>query len=260
MKSFAIMVLGMVMVSPALAEIKTRVVEYQDGDVTCKGFLAFDASKKEKLPGVLVVHEWWGLDDYAKMRAEMLAKLGYVAFCPDMYGNGKVAAHPKEAGEMSGTVRKNVKAWQQRASAGLKVLAGLPEVDSTRLAAMGYCFGGSTALQLAYVGSDLKAVVTFHAALPEPTAEQVKAIKAKILVCHGADDFFIPEKAITAFKEKLTSGKVSLQFESYPGAVHSFTVKGADQREIKGMGYNAAADEKSWKQMQALFTEVFAKK
>ena len=160
--------------------------------------MAVDDSNKEKKPGILVVHEWWGLDEYAKMRAEMLAKLGYVAFCPDMYGSGKVAEHPKEAGEMSGTVRKNVKVWQQRATAGLKILTSQPEVDSTNIAAIGYCFGGSTALQLAYTGADLKAVVTFHAALPLPVGDEVKAIKPKILVCHGADDFFIPEKAITA--------------------------------------------------------------
>ena len=246
--------------APAVAAVKTQTVEYTYAETKLKGFLAYDDAVKEKRPGVLVVHEWWGLDDYAKMRAEMLAKLGYVAFCPDMYGDGKATEHPKEANEMASSVRKNVKVWQGRAAAGLKVLAEQPQVDATKLAAIGYCFGGATALQLAYTGADLKAVVTFHAALPAPSDAEAKAVKGKVLVNHGADDFFIKPEAITAFKAKLEAAKVPLQFESYPGAVHSFTVKGADKKEIKGMAYNAEADEKSWAAMLKVFGDVFGKK
>jgi len=243
----------------AAAAVKSKEIDYEHDGTKFRGFLAYDDAAKEKRPGVLVVHEFWGLDEYAKKRASMLAELGYVAFCPDMYGEGKVVDHPKEAGKMAQTVRMNIKTWQGRATAGLKVLQSQENVDGDKLAAIGYCFGGSTALQLAYTGAPLKAVVTFHAALPTPTEEHAKAIKARVLVCHGADDAFISSEAIDMFKAALDKAGVKYQFESFPGAVHSFTVKDADKREIKGMGYNEAADKKSWQQMQDLFKEVFAK-
>ena len=184
--------------------------------------------------------------------------MGYVAFACDMYGNGQLAKHPKEAQEFATTVRKNVDVWRGRAKAAYDILAKHELVDATKLAAIGYCFGGSTALQLAYTGADLKAVATFHAALPEPTPEQAKSIKASILVCHGADDNFIPKEAITKFKTALSeNSKHPLQFESYPGTVHSFTVPDADKHMIKGMAYNADADKKSWASMKVLFAKAF---
>jgi dienelactone hydrolase len=245
--------------SHLFAEIKTQTIEYKHDGTTMKGYLAFEDSVSAVRPGVLVVHEWWGLNDYAKNRAVELAKLGYVAFCPDMYGDGKTTEHPKEAGEMATLVRKNVKAWQGRAQAGLEVLKKQVQVDGTKIAAIGYCFGGSTCLQLAYTGADLAAVVTFHAALPAPTDEEAKSVKAKILVCHGADDFFISKESISAFKGALEKGKVSLDFQAYPGAVHSFTVTGADKKEIKGMAYHEEADKKSWQQMKDLFKATLGK-
>ena len=244
----------------ATAAVKTKDVSYTFDGVTFKGQLAYDDAVHGKRPGVLVVHEWWGLNDYAKKRAEELAKLGYVAFACDMYGDGKLTTHPEDATKFASDVRKNVAVWQGRAKAALKVLAENEMVDSTKLAAMGYCFGGSTALQLAYSGADLKAVATFHAALPTPTADQAKAINAKLLVCHGADDFFIKPEAIKSFKDGLDAAKVKYTFESYPGAVHSFTVPGADEHKIKGMAYNKEADEKSWTAMKSLFAEAFAEK
>ncbi|HKB36507.1 MAG TPA: dienelactone hydrolase family protein [Gemmataceae bacterium] len=247
-------------VAPARAELKTKAVTYEHDGVTFKGHLAWDDAKQGKRPGVLVVHEWWGLNDYARQRAEQLAGLGYVAFACDMYGNGKTTEHPKEAGTFAGEVRKNVKAWQGRAEAALKVLQQQDAVDPKRCAAIGYCFGGSTALQLAYTGADLKAVVTFHAALPVPTEEQAKAIKARIQVHHGADDSFIPAETIEKFKAALDEAKVKYEFVSHPEAVHSFTVKGADAKNLKGIAYNEAADKKSWKMMLELFGEVFGEK
>ena len=241
------------------AGVKTKTIEYDHDGTKFVGFLAYDDATNDKRPGVLVVHEWWGLNEYAKKRATMLAEMGYVAFCPDMYGNGQVTEHPKEAGKMAQTVRMNVATWQARAKAGLKVLTSQEQTDTKNLAAIGYCFGGSTALQLAYVGSDLKAVCTFHAALPTPTDEQAKAIKAKILICHGADDAFISKESIEKFKKGLDHAKAKYQFESYPGAVHSFTVPEADKKELKGMAYNEAADKKSWQQMKDLFKEAFGK-
>jgi dienelactone hydrolase len=240
----------------AHAAVKTKVVSYMHDGVTLKGVLAWDDAASGKRPGVLVVHEFWGLNDYARKRAEELAKLGYVAFACDMYGDGKNTEHPKEAAAFAGEVRKNLKTWQGRALAGLKVLQDSDLVDSHNLAAIGYCFGGSTALELAYVGAPLKAVATFHAALPTPTEEQAKAIKPRIVVCHGADDPLIPQKAIDAFKGALDAAKVHYEFKSYSGAVHSFTVPHADKAGIKGVAYNADADRQSWEAMQTLFRET----
>jgi dienelactone hydrolase len=245
---------------PAVAAVKTEVVEYAYDGTTLKGVLAYDDAVAGKRPAVMVVHEWWGLNDDAKGRAEMLAKMGYVAFCADMYGNGQVTEHPKEAGEMATKVRSNVKSWLGRANAGLDVLRKHDRVDATKLAVIGYCFGGSTALQVAFSGADgVKAVASFHGALPVPTADQVKATKAKILVCHGADDSFIPAATIEKFRKALDDGGAKYQFDAYPGAKHSFTVKGIDAKKIDGLAYNEAADTKSWAAMKSLFDEVFAK-
>jgi dienelactone hydrolase len=241
------------------AAVKSKEIEYEADGTKLKGHLYFDDAEKGKRPGVLVFHEWWGLNDHAKKRAESLASMGYVAFAADMYGDGKVTEHPKEAAKMAQAVRMNAKVWQARAQAALKQLQSFETVDGDKLAAIGFCFGGSTALQLAYSGAPLKSVVTFHAALPKPTEEQAKGIKARILVAHGADDSFISKESIEAFKKALDDAKVKYQFESYPGTVHSFTVPEADKKEIKGMAYNEAADKKSWQQMQDLFKETLGK-
>jgi dienelactone hydrolase len=243
----------------AAAAVKTKEIEYEHDGTKLKGLLVFDDAGTGKRPGVLVFHEWWGLNDYAKKRAAMLAELGYVAFCADMYGDGKVTEHPKEAGKMAQEVRMNAKVWQGRAQAALKVLQSQENVDGDKLAAIGYCFGGSTALILAYSGAPLKAVTTFHAALPTPTDEQAKALKARLLIGHGADDAFVSKDSIEKFKAALDTAGVKYQFEAYPGAVHSFTVPEADKKEIKGMAYNAEADKKSWQQMQDLFKETLGK-
>ncbi|MBA4067012.1 MAG: dienelactone hydrolase family protein [Isosphaera sp.] len=244
---------------PAPAAVVTKTVEYEHDGAKLKGFLAYDDAAKEKRPGVLVVHEWWGLDEYAKGRCRQLAELGYVAFAADMYGDGKTVNHPDDARKMATAVRENVKAWRGRAEAGLKQLASQPNVDGSKLAAIGYCFGGSTCLQLAYAGADLKAVATFHAALPAPTAEEAKAVKARLYVAHGEDDFFIPKEAVAAFRKALDAAGVKYVFEGFPGVVHSFTVPGADAHAIKGMKYDKAADEKSWKAMRGLFQETLGR-
>jgi dienelactone hydrolase len=247
-------------VVPCHAEVKTKAITYMYDGTTFKGHLAWDDAAKGKRPGILVVHEFWGLDGYARKRAEQLAALGYVAFACDMYGDGKTTEHPKEAAAFAGEVRKNVKSWQGRAQASLKVLTDQDNVDATKLAAIGYCFGGSTALQLAYSGADLKAVVTFHAALPTPDAEQAKAIKAKILVNHGALDKFIPEEAITKFRAALEEAKVDYTMVFFGGAVHSFSVKEADAKKVPGLAYHAGADQRSWEYMKLMFREAFGEK
>jgi dienelactone hydrolase len=254
-----LMVLGCSSASMTDAAVQTKTIIYQDGGTECRGFLAYDDAVAGPRPGVLVVHEWWGLNDYARNRAKELAALGYVAFAADMYGEGKTVEHPKDAGEMAGKVRANVAAWRQRAQAALAVLKSQPQCDATRLAAMGYCFGGSTALQLAYTGADLKAVATFHAALPEPSPAEAGQVKAKLLVCHGAKDTFIPEPAIKAFRGKLDGAKVAYEFLAYPNAVHSFTVPDAGKHGNPGMQYDEAADKDSWAKLTALLKTALAK-
>lgn len=245
--------------STAHGKVVTKTVTYKDAGTELIGFFAWDDAKTGKRPGILVVHEWWGLNDYAKMRAKKLAGLGYVAFALDMYGGGKVTEHPREAGQWAGMIRKNQKAWRQRALAGLRILKGQELVDTTKLAAIGYCFGGATALELAYSGADLKAVVTFHGALPTPTAEQAKQIKARIVICNGASDKFIGDEAISKLQAALTKAKVDWEMIYYAGAVHSFTVPGTDKRNIPGIAYNKKADERSWRQMRLVFGDVFGK-
>jgi dienelactone hydrolase len=252
-------VAGFMFVAHAEAAVQTKVVKYKHGAQECHGFLAWDDAKEGKRPGVLVVHEWWGLNDYAKDRAKQLAELGYVAFCADMYGDGKVVDHPKDAGEMAGKVRMNVDDWRKRAQEALATLKAQPQCDPERLAAIGYCFGGSTCLQLAYTGADLKALATFHAALPTPAADEAKKIKPRLLICHGADDKFIPDDAIRSFRTALDAAQTKYEFVAYPGAVHSFTVPDADRHGNPGLKYQKAADEDSWKKLQALLSETLGK-
>jgi dienelactone hydrolase len=241
------------------AAVQTKDIEYEHDGTKLKGVLAFDDAATGKRPGVLVFPEWWGLNDYAKMRAKQLAEMGYVAFAADMYGDGKVTEHPEDARKMSTAVRMNQAEWLGRAQAALKVLQSQENVDKDHLAAIGYCFGGSTALILAASGAPLKAVSTFHAGLPGFTADQAKPIKARILVNHGADDTFVSKESIDKFKAALDAAGIKYQFESYPGAVHSFTVKEADKHGIKGMAYNEAADTKSWQATGELFKEALGK-
>ncbi|HKB04222.1 MAG TPA: dienelactone hydrolase family protein [Gemmataceae bacterium] len=245
--------------SSAGAAVKTKDIEYEHDGIKLKGVLAYDDAATGKRPGVLVFHEWWGLNDYAKMRAQQLAESGYVAFAADMYGAGKVTDHPKEAGKMAQEVRMNRDVWQGRAQAALKVLQGQENVDKEHIAAIGYCFGGSTALILAASGAPIKAVSTFHAALPPLTADDAKKIQARLLINNGADDSFVSKDSIEAFRKALDAAGVKYLFENHPGAVHSFTVKEADKHEIKGMAYNEAADKKSWQAMQTLFKDTLGK-
>lgn len=260
MRAVLALTLTLAVALPGSAAVQTKEVTYEFDGVQFKGTLAWDDAATGKRPGVLVVHEWWGLDDYARGRAKQLAGMGYVAFACDMYGNGKHVDHPMDAQGLATAVRKNVDVWRGRAKSALKVLSDNEHVDATRLAAIGYCFGGSTCLQLAYSGADLKAIATFHAALPTPKPEEAKAIKAKVLVTHGADDTFIPKEAIDKFQAALKDAGKDLRFESYPGVVHSFTVPDADKRMLKGMAYNAEADRKSWASMTALFEPTLGKK
>lgn len=233
--------------------IKTEEVRYQHGDLECHGYLAWDDSVEGPRPGVLVLHEWWGLNDYARERTRQLAELGYLAFAADIYGEGKTVDHPQDAGAMSGKVRENVADWRQRAVKALEVLKARPNCLPDQVAAIGYCFGGATALQLGYTGADLKSIATFHAALPTPSDAEAEAIKAEVLICHGADDTFVSEEAVNSLKEQLSEADVEFEFIAYPGARHSFTVPSADEHGLEGLKYDEAADRKSWEEMKQLF-------
>jgi dienelactone hydrolase len=242
---------------PAEAAVKTEYVTYKTGATTLKGYLAWDDALTGKRPGVVVFPEWWGLNDYARKRAEQLAGMGYVAFAADMYGDGKITEHPMEAKAMADAVRKDMKEWQARAQAALKVLRDQAMVNGNKMAAIGYCFGGSTALQLTYTGADLAAAVSFHGALIVPDAKQTKAIKASILICHGAADSFIPEEACQQTRAALDKGHVDYEMIYFGGAQHSFTNPDADKKGLPGMSYNAHADHRSWAAMTNLFRDVF---
>src|SRR5262245_31563104 len=251
------LVIILAMVTSAHAAVQTKTITYKDGDLECKGYLAYDDAISGPRPGVLVVHEIWGLNDYARSRAERLAKMGYIALAADMFGGGKASDHPDEAMAMGRKVRQNIDAWRRRALAGIDTLKAQPQCDPSRLAAIGYCFGGSTVLELAYAGTPLKAVVSFHGAPVAAKPYEVKNIKADILMCHGAADSFIPASAIKAFRDPLDQGGVKYEFVAYPGVVHSFPVPGAENRGMNGLKYDKHADEDSWKRMAELFKEKF---
>ena len=241
----------------AQAEVRMERIEYRHGDAVLEGYLAYDDAVAGKRPGVLVVHEWWGVNDYAKRRAEQLARLGYVAFALDMYGRGVSTTDAKEAGRLAGIFRNDRPLGRARAAAGLDVLKKRPQVDPTRIAAIGYCFGGSVVLEMARGGADLKGVVSFHGGLATPNPADAKNIKGKVLVLHGADDTFESLAEIAAFQEEMRQAGVDWQMNYYGGAVHSFTNPDAGKAGIKGVAYNEAADRRSWQAMRDFFDEIF---
>lgn len=250
---------SLVAVSQAHAKVQSKTIAYKHGDAELQGYLAWDDSIEGKRPGVLVVHEWWGLNDYVRARADQLAKFGYVAFAIDMYGEGKITKHPKQASEWAGQIRANVEQWRERALTGLGVLRKQEQVDSSRLAAIGYCFGGATVMQMAYAGAELKGVVSFHGSLPAPEPQQQKEgrIKASLLICHGAADPFVPEDRAQKLREALSAAGADWHMVYYGGARHSFTNPDADQYGVDGIKYDKQADERSWRHMQIFFEGLF---
>ena len=234
-----------------------ETVEYKDGDVTLKGYLAYDDAKPGKRPGVLVIHEWWGLNEYAKSRAEQLAKLGYVAFAADMYGDGFVTTSAEEAGKHAGQFKEDRVAGRRRIRAGLAVLQQQKLVDAHRIAAIGYCFGGTSVLELARSGADVAGVVSFHGGLATPLPAKAGEVKAKVLVCHGADDAFESPAEIAAFQQEMREAGADWRMIYYGGALHSFTNPQSGKFGIPGVAYNEKADRRSWADMQQFFAEIF---
>ena len=244
------------------AKLITRSVAYEHAGVKLEGYLAYDDARTAggKLPGVLVVPEWWGLNEFVKERAEALAKLGYIAFATDMYGAGIVTTDARKAGELAGQFYGKP-LMAERAQAGLDQLLQTGFVDRARVAAIGFCFGGSTCEALAYSGAPLAGIVSFHGGPVPAPADAAAKTKAKFLICTGAVDPFVKPEALAALTKSLEDAHIDYQVISYAGAVHSFTNPGADRlakdNGLIGMGYNEAAARRSWRQMQVFFQEIF---
>ena len=244
----------------AQAGITTEEIKYKVGDTEFTGYLAYDDAIKGKRPGVIVVHEWWGHNDYARGRAEKLAALGYTGFAVDMYGTGKLAAHPKDATAFMGAIMGDFNVAKSRFEKAHALLRSHASVDGTKIAAIGYCMGGAIVLNMAKSGADLKGVASFHGSLgPAVTAEPGK-VTAKIRVYNGAADPFVPSDSVKAFEAEMKVGGADYVMKNYDGVQHSFTNPGADKFGEKfklPLVYNKAADEDSWAAMTAFFKEIF---
>jgi len=253
---FILLALGL----SARAELVTEPITYDAAGKTLQGVIVYDDEVEGPRPGVLVVHEWWGHNEYARKRASMLAELGYTAFAVDMYGEGKQADHPDNAREFATEVMSSLPLMVARFTAAMYHLQNHPTVDREKIAAIGYCFGGAVVLNMARKGVDLDAVVSFHGSLatPEPAVEGM--VKARILVCHGADDSFISAEDVAGFKQEMKDAKADYTFAAYPGAKHSFTNPEADAFAAEfGMdvAYSAEADRQSWDDMKSFLAESF---
>jgi dienelactone hydrolase len=235
-------------------------MEYNAEGVVMKGYLAYDENIQGRRPGVLVVPEWWGLNDYVRMRTRMLAELGYTAMAVDMYGEGKVVMTPDEAGKLSSEAMRNFDVAKARFMAAMDFLKHQPTIDPTRIAAIGYCFGGGVVLNMARQGMDLKGVASFHGGLAAVKPAQPGSVKAKVLVLHGGADKFVTPEQVEAFKQEMKSAGADFKFVSYPGATHSFTNPEATELGKKfsmPIAYNAKADEESWNEMKGFLSKIF---
>lgn len=257
---FAFLFLVLAGVVSARAEIVGKMIEYSTNGTALKGYLAYDNSIEGKRPGIIVVHEWWGLTDYPKKRADMLAKLGYVAFAADMYGDGKTADNPGDAQTYAGESMKDFSLLKDKFSAAIDVLKKNEHVDTNKIAAIGYCYGGGVVLNMSRAGFDLKCVVSFHGNLAAVEPAQKGKVKGKILVCNGGADKFTSEESINSFKKEMKAAGVDFTFKSYKGALHAFSNPDATALGKKfnmPIAYNKKADKESWAEMQKLFKTAF---
>lgn len=258
MARFALFALTLMLAAaPASAALHTETVPYRDGDVLLEGYLAYDEAIATRRPVVLVVHEWQGLGGYAKRRAEQLAQLGYVGFAVDMYGKGVFAKDHEEAGQLAGAYFNDRQKTRRRIQAALDVVQQHALADPARVAAIGYCFGGMTVLELARSGAAVAGVASFHGVLASPTPAQPQQVKGRVLVFHGARDQHVTAEHVTAFKQEMEDAGVTYRVVVYPEAAHSFTVPDAGSDVTTGRAYNAAADRDSWQQLEAFLREIF---
>jgi dienelactone hydrolase len=257
MKSACAVVLCLLVAGSAVADIHTETVDYTAAGTALKGFLAYDDASTAERPGVLVVHEWWGLNDYARARAEKLAASGFVAFALDMYGGGKNTAHPKEADLWSKAVQEQQEVAKARFQAAYDLLAANSRVAPGKIAAIGYCFGGAVVLTMAAAGADLDGVVSYHGALPTEPVAAGTTVKAKILAYQGAADPFVTAEQTATFQHNLEAAGAEWEFVLFGGAKHSFTNPGVDQFGVPGLAYDAEADRRSWQGTMGFFDEIF---
>lgn len=249
----AVSLLSLFVFAPAWGAIKEQEVEYKAGDVMLKGYMVYDDAAKGKRPAVLVVHEWWGHDQHARNGARKLAEAGFVGFALDMYGDGKQAHHPKDAGAMSGEIGKNLNLMQTRFDAARSFLSTQDNVDAKRMGAIGYCFGGTVVLQMARAGEDLRGVVSFHGGLGTEQPAQKGKIKSQVLVLTGGADPFVPKAQVDGFVKEMKTADAKFKVISYPGAKHGFTNPAATENGQKfniPLAYDADADKKSWAEAQ----------
>jgi dienelactone hydrolase len=261
-KSIVPALLALLLATPLQAQIREEPVTYKAGDVEMRGLIYYDEARKERRPGVLVVHEWWGITKHVRDSARELAQMGYTALAVDMFGEGRTAADPKTAGALAGSVRKDPAVMHARFDAAHQVLLKHPTVDPSRVAAIGYCFGGSVALDQARRGADLAGVIAFHAGLA-PAQPASGPIKARILVLNGADDPLVKPESVEAFKKEMDAAKANYRFVNYPGAVHAFTNPEATEAGRKfnmPVAYHAEADRQSKAEMRKFLAEVFDRK
>ena len=257
MKTFTVALTLAAFAAVVRAEIKSQPIEYKQGDTVCEGWLVYDDASKDKRPGVLVAHQWKGLIAYEKRRAEMLARLGYVVICADIYGKGVRVDNPQDAAKLATKYKDDRPLLRARVNAAFDQLKKQPLVDARRTAAIGYCFGGTTVLELARSGADVAGIVSFHGGLNTPTPDDATRIKGKVLALHGADDPYVPPTEVAAFEEEMRKAKIDWQLVGYGGAVHSFTMKEAGSDNSKGAAYNEKADQRSWEAMKVFFAEIF---
>lgn len=252
-----LIMLGFLLPTASQAEIQSQTIAYEHEGAKLKGELYWDDVITGKRPGIMVIHEWWGLNDYAKKRARKLAEAGYVAFAADMYGDDKVTTHAADAKDWMSQITANTETWQQRALLGLTQLKSHGLVDADKLAAIGYCFGGATVMQMAYSGVDLKGVGSFHGSLPPAPQSSKGKIKAKILVAHGAQDQFVSADNVLAFSQSLTSAGADWEIDVYGAAGHSFTNPAAADYKMAQLKYDAEADQRSWARLISFFGRIF---
>jgi dienelactone hydrolase len=251
------MMLGAGWAGGGLAAVVEKAVDYQAGAVMCEGFHAYDDSQTGRRPAVLIVHQWTGLSDYEKMRARMLAELGYNVFALDVYGKGVRPPGPPASAQEAGKYKADRALYRERLKAGLAVLLGDERTDVTKVSAIGYCFGGMGALELARSGAKVAGVVSFHGGLDSPAPEDAKTILAEVLVLHGDADPFVPQADVAAFEKEMQAAKVSYHLVRYPEVVHAFTQKMAGDDPSKGAAYDAQADAASWVEMRKFFDRLF---
>jgi dienelactone hydrolase len=258
MKRFLLSLGFLSIASVSMAKVITQTVEYAHGDTVCQGTLSYDDARKGPRPAILIVHDWMGVTDHQKEQAERLAALGYVALAADVYGKGVRPTSRDEASALAGRFYKDRGLLRARLRAGLDWLAGRPQADPSRLAVIGYCFGGAGALELARSGAPLRAVVTFHGSLAAADTADARNIRAKVLVLHGADDPFVKQEEVRAFMDEMRAGQVDWQLVQYGGAVHSFTDRRAGVDAGMGAAFNEAADRRSWRAMRDFLEETLA--